>query len=236
MRTFPARSRCSGGRSQSLRAFTLLELLVVVAIIAILMLLAARIFTGGSNTSAGAQLVFDHLSAARQHAITKGKLTALAIRTGTVGSGEGEPWARLAIFEVQQPGGEWVRVSPWRNMPRRAYIDSTYDPADEPWTRTPASLPDAHERILAPTPALRDGSNNLTHGTDYQVIAFRPDGGLELGENVALRIVRGGLDESDQVVPDGGSEEPSDWIKLIIENVTGRVKEIRPEDGSETAP
>lgn len=219
-------------RSLLASGFSLVELLVVMAILVLLTLLAARMFTGGSTTRAGTQLVYDHLSAARQHAISKGKMTAVVIRTARIGEVEDNsiyPWGRIGIFEIEE-GYQWSRVSQWRNLPKRTFIDSTYNPANESWSRTPSSLGDAHADVeFFPDEQIRDGANALTPGTHYQAILFRADGGLQLDDNIALRIVRGSIDEAGNVLPDGGTD-PVDWNKLIIQNVTGRVKEIRADE------
>ena len=207
------------------RAFSLVELLVVVAIMGILGSLLA--INGPSLLSAGAltggsQIVADNLAFARDHAMAKSVPTFVAIQN----SGENS-WQRIAVFACPAESSSWEQVSAWKNLPDRAFVDSTYDPQTEPWSNKPTDLAAAHSSVPAPSPSLRDGGRTLTFGTDYLCVGFLPSGALLSDNNLALRIVRGRR-AGAELTADGGAATPTDWVKLLLEKSTGRSKEIRP--------
>jgi prepilin-type N-terminal cleavage/methylation domain-containing protein len=207
------------------RAFSLVELLVVVAIMGILGSLLA--INGPSLLSAGAltggsQIVVDNFAFARDHAMSKSVPTFVAIQN----SGD-KSWQRIAVFALRADSVSWEQVSQWKNLPDRAFVDSSYDPQTEPWSKKPTDLTDAHSNVPAPSSTLRDGSRSLAFGTDYLCVGFLPSGALLADNNLAIRIVRGRRQGAD-FTADGGASTPTDWVKLLLEKSTGRSKEIRP--------
>lgn len=209
----------------SLKAFSLLELLVVVAILGLLGSLLA--INGPSLLSAGAltgasQMVVDNLAFARDHAMAKSVPTFVAIQN----SGD-KSWQRIAVFAFPAEASSWEQVSQWKNLPDRAFIDSTYDPQTEPWSNKPTNLNDTHSNVPAPSSPIRDGSRTLTFGTDYLSVGFLPSGALLADKNLAIRVVRGRR-QGAELTADGGASTPTDWVKLLLEKSTGRSKEIRP--------
>lgn len=215
------------------RAFSLLELVAVLAIAAILVALTAYGLgaLGAQGLDTGGRLVNDELNYARESAITQGVSTVLVIRTSGAFA-----WQRLAVFTMTPgispttPGvtvWTWTQVSSWQNLPSRAFIDSTYNPATaETWTQPPLGLAQA-QTVAAPSVAITDGPATLTLGTDYDCIGFLPSGALMGSSNIALRVVRA-RNINGQIVVDGGTATPTDWVKLIIQQITGEVKELYP--------
>jgi prepilin-type N-terminal cleavage/methylation domain-containing protein len=211
---------------RQLRAFSLVELLMVMVIISILIGLAylaipSLLVATGFNQ--GSHLVIDSLDFARQNAITQNVPTVAVVRiTGP------NAWQRLAVFSapVSNSGSsQWAQVSPWRNLPAQTFIDSTYDPSTEPWTTLANSI--AQSSVLAPATAIQDMSTPLIFKQDYYAIGFLPDGSLQNTANVALRIVKGRLTNGAIVVEQDSGGQPLDWVKLIILQITGQVKDIR---------
>jgi prepilin-type N-terminal cleavage/methylation domain-containing protein len=204
---------------------SLIELLVVVAILGILGVLA--VINGPSLLSAGglragSQLAADSLSLARDMAITKNTATVVVIRT----SGD-QSWQRLSVFSIDAESGQWTKLLPWKNIPQGAFIDQTYDPSSEPWSKKPIDLVQAHANVTAPSQAIIDAGQTLAFGTDYKCIGFSPSGALISDDNLALRIVRG-VRTGGNFSAAGGNATPTDWVKLIVEKSTGRSKELRP--------
>jgi len=207
------------------RAFSLIELLVVVAILGILGVLAVingpgLLSVGGLR--AGSQLVADAVALARDTAITKNTATVVVIRI----SGD-QSWQRLSIFEVDNVSGQWKMLMPWKNIPQGAFIDQTYDPSAEPWSKKPIDLVQAHANVTAPSQSISDAGQTLAFGTDYKCVGFWPSGALISDNNLAVRIVRG-IRTGNTFNAAGGNATPTDWVKLIVEKNTGRTKEIRP--------
>jgi type II secretory pathway pseudopilin PulG len=205
---------------------SLIELLVVVAILGILGVLT--VINGPSLLSAGglragSQLVADAVALARDTAITQNTSTIVVIRT----SGD-QSWQRLTVFALDPESGQWNRIMAWKNIPQGAFIDQTYDPSAEPWSKKPIDLVRAHAAVPAPSQAIRDADQVLTFGTDFLCIGFWPSGALISDNNLALRIVRG-IRTGNTFNAVGGNTAPTDWVKLIIEKNTGRSKELRPD-------
>ena len=208
-----------------LRAFSLVELLVVVAILGLLGSLLA--INGPSLLSAaalrgGSQIVADNLAFARDYAMAKSVPTFVAIQN----SGD-KSWQRIAVFAFPAESSSWEQVTAWKNLPERAFVDSTYDPLAEPWSNKPTDLNHAHSNVPAPSSSIRDGSRSLAFGTDYLCFGFLPSGALLSDSNLAIRIVRGRR-QGAELIADGGASTPNDWVKLLVEKSTGRSKEIRP--------
>ena len=207
------------------RAMSLIELLVVVAILGILGVLAVINGPGllsAGGLRAGSQLVADAVALARDTAITKNTATIVVIRT----SGD-QSWQRLSVFALDPESGQWNRIMAWKNIPQGAFIDQTYDPSAEPWSKKPTDLARSHTAVPAPSQAIIDAGQNLAFGTDYLCIGFWPSGALISDNNLALRIVRG-VRTGGNFSAAGGNATPTDWVKLIIEKNTGRTKELRP--------
>ncbi|MCE9587816.1 MAG: prepilin-type N-terminal cleavage/methylation domain-containing protein [Verrucomicrobia bacterium] len=211
-------------------AFSLLELLLAIAIMVLLVSLTtigvSSVMQGPSLT-AGARTVSDSLQIARGSAQSGGDATVVVFRT----SGEAA-WRRLAVFEARTGTGgvwEWSQTMPWKTLKETAFVDPNYDATTESWTTTPDGLAAAQSNLAVTLPVapLRDGSNNLVIGTDFRAVAFGPGGGLlsMTGKAVSIRIASGHI-IGNNIVIDGGST-PKNSVLLVIEPVTGRVKEIR---------
>jgi hypothetical protein len=168
--------------------------------------------------------VADAVALARDTAITKNTATIVVIRT----SGD-QSWQRLSVFALDPESGQWNRVMAWKNIPQGAFIDQTYDPSAEPWSKKPIDLAQAHANVTAPSQAIIDAGQTLAFGTDYLCIGFWPSGALISDNNLALRIVRG-VRSGGNFSAAGGNATPADWVKLIVEKNTGRTKELRPNE------
>jgi hypothetical protein len=199
------------------------------AVLAIILILTALAYLNGpslleaTDFTQGSRLVLDTLNNARGNAVNQSVPTVVAIRiTGT------DAWQRLAIFSapVSNTGSSnWVQISKWQNLPQRAFIDSTYNPAAEPWTSPANSL--AQSPVMAPASPIQDGGTSLTYQQDYYAIGFLTDGSLQNSNNMALRIVRGHNPNGVITMEVDSSGQPLDWVKIMIVEITGQVKEIR---------
>jgi len=95
-------------RNVRARAFSLIELLVVMAIISILLVAAIPIFSNSSNSArqASREIVKAHLQQARAHAIASGTATAIAIPV--LNSGEALGARGISLFEVENQAGNYI--------------------------------------------------------------------------------------------------------------------------------
>ena len=217
-------------RNGSRSAFSLLELLVVIAIIALMVTLTTMGVSSvlqGPSLTAGARTVSDALQLARGSAQSGGDATIVVFRT----SGQAA-WRRLAVFKARSSTAgtwEWSQIGPWKTLRESAFVDPSYDATTESWTTAPDGLAttQANFAVTLPDAPLRDGNDTLQIGTDYRAVAFGPGGGLlsKTGKSVAIRLATGRGTENNIVI-DGGAT-PKNSVLLVIEPVTGRVKEIR---------
>jgi prepilin-type N-terminal cleavage/methylation domain-containing protein len=205
-------------------AFSLVELLVVVALVALLstlLVLNSQGLLQARGVSGAAALLNDTLRLSSQSAVSGGRSTYLVIRT----TGP-DAWRRIGVFQQTPGSAEWEQIDRWRNLPPSAYVDPDYDPASEPWTRKPLSLSAAHSRVPPPATPILDSGTSLAHGSDYFALGFLAGGGIIADDNAALRIAAGRTLDGTVVI-DGG-ESPSNWVKLIVEKISGQPKQILP--------
>ena len=217
-------------RNGTKHAFSLLELLVVIAIIALLVTLTTMGVSSvlqGPSLTAGARTVSDALQLARGSAQSGGDATIVVFRT----SGQAA-WRRLAVFKARSSTTgtwEWNQIGPWQTLRESAFVDPNYDATAETWTTTPDGLASiqADLAVTLPSTPLRDGNTTLQIGNDFRAVAFGPGGGLlsTRGKSVAIRLASGRGTETNIVI-DGGAT-PKNSVLLVIEPITGRVKEIR---------
>lgn len=206
------------------RAFSLVELLVVITLLMILGVAVSSMgpgILGGRDLAAAREILKGQIQTARQYASSKGQMTMLVVRS----SGD-KAWQRASVFAAEPVGQTWSQVDAWRELPERIFLDPAYDPASEPWGHIPLGLSGAHLATPAPAQSIRDGGATLAHGSDYLTIAFYPGAGLMSGTNVALRVASGRRN-GDTVEMTGGASA-SNWIKFVVEHVTGQVKELEP--------
>lgn len=216
--------RVFGNTHSSRSAFTLVELLAVIAIVAVLMgllVINSRGLLQARGVSGGAALMNDTIRLCAQNAVSAGRNTFLVVRTSGT-----QAWQRISIFEPVSASAEWRQIDRWRNFPTSAFIDPGYEPATEPWSRKPLSLTSAHSAVPSPVTAISDGGTSLIHGTDYLVLGFLAGGGLMTDGNVGLRIAAG-RSVGGTVTIDGGNS-PDNWVKIIVEKITAQPKEILP--------
>lgn len=154
--------------SVSARAFSLVELLTVVAIISIMATMATLTISGNSNAtqlSSAGNTVVDLANQARQNSITQNALTALVLVNN---SGRDEWDNRLiAILELKPGATTWSMVSRWQLLPSGVIIDPQQSTA---FTSTSPAIGTA-------LGALKFQGVTLASGT-YVYQVFLPEGRL----------------------------------------------------------
>ena len=211
-------------KNRRVPAFSLIELLTVIAIIAVLLVAAIPMFSNSAvNASqASREIVKAHLQQARAHAIASGSSTAVAIPV--LGSG-GELGARaISLFEVEKAGGTYtpakdangdeLLLQRWETLPGNFHFLTA-------------------SQVSSGKPTIVDSADTLQ--TNYKgkaltchLIVFAPNGQIVLPAseiNIALA----------QAAPRGNSLAPtrknggSPVFDLIqVNRLTGRTRSIQP--------
>ena len=195
-------------------AFSLIELLVVMAIIALLMALSAPVLNSvllGTQLARSGQLVHDQLALAAQLSLSHNVPVEVRLYRYTEPNAPEprEGTAAIQLFEIQDDGSA-VPASPVRFLPEAFFI---YD--QETYSNISGLLPLQDGEIPIP----RVGTNY-----HYRRFFFRPDGTTDLTEydfmgkppylTVARRTV--------------GTEVPANYYTIQIQPETGHLNVLRP--------
>lgn len=97
-------------QNRHLPAFSLIELLAVMAIISILLVAAVPIFSNSSNNAreTSREIIKAHLRQARAHAIASGTSTAVTIPV--LGTGKDLGARSVSLFEVELENGSYIPI------------------------------------------------------------------------------------------------------------------------------
>lgn len=210
--------------SPNFRAFSLIELLAVISIIAVLLAVAAPIFSNSSNSNrqASREIIKAHLQRARAHAIASGFSTAVTIPILANG---GELGGRaISLFEVVKNGanyepakdeaGEDRLLQRWATLPGSFYfIPSSLISSSK------ATIVEAEETLQ---------TKHKGKAITCHMIVFAPNGQIVLPAsetNVAIaRAVNGG---STLTLTQKSGDAPVFEV-LQINRLTGRTRSIQP--------
>jgi type II secretory pathway pseudopilin PulG len=205
-------------------AFSLVELLAVVAVMALLLTVAVPIFTDPSNNArqASREIIRAHLQRARAHAIASGTPTAVAIPVLSTG---GEMGGRaISLFEVVKNGaqyepaldenGEERLIQRWETLPGSYYF-------------MPSSL------ISSPKPTIVDApetleTNHKGEAVTCHLIVFAPNGQIVLPAsetNIAFARAVSRGNSLTLTQKSGGSPV---YEFLQVNRLTGRARSIQP--------
>lgn len=209
---------------RTLRAFTLIELLMVVAIVATLLglMLPAALGIASSSrlTNAGNQ-VHNLASLARQRAATNNTLTALILLGA---QGATDDYRAFAVAEFQSGRG-WVPVTGWEPLPEGIIVAAS-------------NLTECTFLLNSPNPFPFHSSPNLpllhqdrpVSGSAYAARIFLPSGRLLDSETPSqLRLVEGFLQNGAVIyrqTDDAG--QPANYYDITILGATGMTKTSRP--------
>ncbi|MDB6156277.1 MAG: hypothetical protein JWL90_4730 [Chthoniobacteraceae bacterium] len=237
MRTFPSRPRQTG--------FSLIELLIVCGIIAIVVgftVPAATTLIKGTQMTQASQLLADHMSLARQYALTKNRSVEVRFYKFADPETPGEDKAKLSTgkfrafqaFEVLESGGS-VAIFKVQRLPSTVIMNESVELS---------SLIGAQDRISAQTQKSRDASlPDLPRevGLNYEYVKFRfqPDGSTDL--NLSLTgpaegkwyVTLHGIDYDAVTTtsPKDSSSKQINFFTLQVDPVSGATKSYRPTAG-----
>jgi len=190
-------------------AFSLIELLVVVAVLGILLVLAlpaVRSVLDSQALALAGRLISDELALARQEALTRNRLVELRIFRVPAGNGT---WKAVQRFYDGREGT--TALSRLQKLPGNTQISSPLSPLLDLLVTNSAT------RVL--------GTNvpQLGGDVDYVSVRFQPTGELDWsvrGTNSYLTVVL----ERDAA----RSEPPPNFASILVNPATGRATLFRP--------
>ncbi len=203
------------------KAFSLIELLVCIALISTLMTLAIPSLTVGTAASVGTggSRLVTALTLARQEAMAKNLITAFVVETNpSRGSGK----CAFAIFELpprsdgSMPSKEdWQQATRWQFLPTNIVIDQ-------------CSFVDSSVSTLPAFPSFSVGGTPLS---TYKYLLFYSNGGVS-GDTVSvIRLVEGSWPKgaSKPVYMHPGTDgSPANFFNISVLAATGKVIIDRP--------
>lgn len=198
-------------------AFSLVELLTVVAIIAVLMTVTAPgigSIMKARNLNRGGNLVVDLTQQARQNAMTKNAMTALVLVNG---SGN-EKWNNRAfiLMELLPGGTAWTAASRWYDLPEGVILDAS----------------ESARFLQSPLLAVPIGSlsraGTAISGSQYVYQVFLPEGqlsqsGVTNSQPPSLHLIEGVMSGASLVRMSQGN-----YYEVIINQFTGLTSVVRP--------
>ncbi len=206
-------------------AFSLIELLVVMAVISLMLVLAAAAFNNfGKSTAlaASGNRVAGILEQARQHALSQGAMTAVAIATDSASPKRNQAFVVLAARPRSDgaalTAADWKQVSKWEVLPEGITVDSG-STFTESGTKLVPSLPSQLPE--------RAGERS----NSFRYVIFQPSGAILGGGAAGLRLVEGiwpsGAASPTYTRP-GSDGTPGNYYKMSLIAATGRLKVDRP--------
>ncbi|MBC7980729.1 MAG: prepilin-type N-terminal cleavage/methylation domain-containing protein [Armatimonadetes bacterium] len=206
-------------------AFSLIELLTVMAIISILLVATIPIFSNASNNArqASREIVKAHLQQARAHAIATGNSTAVAIPV--LGSGKKLGSRGISLFEVENNGGTFTTLKDAAGKDRLL----------QRWETLPGNIHFlSSSQVVTNGPTVSDSAQKLA--TNYNeplscsFIAFSANGQIShppSGTTIQIALA--------QAVNQGGSLKLTQRNRgqpifdlLRINRLTGRTRSVQP--------
>ncbi len=215
-------------------AFSLVELLTVMAIISILLVAAVPIFSNSSNTArmASREIIKAHLQQARAHAIASGTATAVMIPEFEAGSDLGA--RSISLFEVEkdettgnyqpskekdasgEPLSDDAQLQRWEKLPGNFHFLTSSLIASGT-----ATLMDQTDKLATKYKNREVSSHYIVFGPSGQIV--RPVAGTPIRIAIAQATRNG-----DKLTPTQRSGSRPVYELLEINRLTGRTREVEP--------
>ena len=202
--------------SKSRKAFSLVELLVTVAVISVLLSLGVTSFQGsqgGRKIATSGSRVMGLFESARENAILKGQPTAIVMLLK-------DENARRAFCALErEPTGSWKQVSKWEVFPEGVLVDSAGGQSSLPSALSQGTSP----QVTPALPAVNFRGKSYAPLNGYAYLIFMPDGSLYQSGNCSLTLVEGEL--SNETVRRKGNGLNA--FEILVNDATGRVRAAR---------
>jgi len=208
---------------QSYAAFTLVELLAVLAVIITMTALAVPAFTGishGSTLKAGGNSISNLALLARQNSLSKNAMTALVMvgASGTQGD-----FRAFSLYEISPHSdgtpavtGDWKQITAWETLGDGVAADLC--------TFSASSV-----QMTPPFPTLTYRGAQIAN---YQYVVFLPSGALYSSNPAHVRLAPGFVPTGGQTVSYtakvDANGQPANYYDLSILSASGRIKIDRP--------
>ncbi|CAN5452927.1 hypothetical protein BH09VER1_BH09VER1_36200 [soil metagenome] len=204
------------GRQAATRAgFSLIELLVVLAVISILTTLGAKVLAGGSGLQTAGISISDFALMARNEAISQNSTTALVFKNA--GS---EAFRSYCILTLKRPtdgsqlaSTNWVQGTPWKTLPVRVRFENSGG-ANDVFKTNSAFYPPL------PTTSYR---GEPVAPSSLSVVLFSPDGQVRasgIGDSAELYMI--------EDLPGHSLTNSRNWVKIDFNRATGNVRMTQP--------
>lgn len=243
--SFSGFQRFSFSQHKRSRAFTLLELLVVMGVIGLLMVLIAPAVTTLSkadNLNSGGRLVSNILTTARAEAITRRRLVQVRFVTKWTNSGGAEDtsssYHKFSVWEFPQaddaqqssdPNDSYVQISKWETLPNGIIFEPNTDPGAAYSLPTNATNPRYPGTYFLNSSLTNQKTNiKVPSGTaDVAFIEFTPTGDSNViaSGRVYLLVTEGFWDGT--TITYTHANHPN-WFATTIDILAGRINILRP--------
>lgn len=197
-------------------AFSLIELLVTVAILGVLLSLGVTSFQGyqGSRkVAASGSRLMSLFEAARENAIIRRQPTAIVLLM------KDENARRVFSALEYDPAGTWKQISRWETFPEGVTVDSAQGRSELPVAFSSSASPTVSPQL----PAVTYRGVSYSPKTDYTYIIFMPDGSLYQSANCSVTLIEGDAPGGDVRKKGDGAN----FFEILINDVTGRVQASR---------
>lgn len=215
-------------RKDSHAAFSLVELLAVIALIGIVMGLAVPVLSGigrGTALATAGNMVNNMVGVARQHAMSRNTLTALVLLAN---HGTDSDYRAFAVVEYK-PGTGWSQIGKWEMLPIGICVDAGDTQECSFLLRSPNPFPFLTDTKQDNPPVLFLGMP-VRNPEGYAARIFTSGGGLQnAGAPAQIRLVEG--DTAGGVMHyshRNSAGKPANYFDIAIVGATGATKISRP--------
>ena len=209
--------------NRSSSAFSLVELLAVITMMAILLAVAVPIFADPSNSArqASREIIKAHLQRARSHAIASGSPTAIAIPVLATGGELGG--LAISLFEVVKNGavyepakdeaGSEKLLQRWETLPGNFHF------MPSSLISSPKTIVDAPETLL---------TNYKGKAVTCHLIVFAPNGQIVLPSSATNIAIARATRRGNSLALTQKSKGSPVYDLLLVNRLTGRTRFIEP--------